>query len=1343
MTVVARRVRDVTKSSESPVEEPPEDLPRYRDHHAWALLGEPGAGKTTTFEEEAKATDGVCVRVADFIDADVNEDWRGKTLFLDGLDEVRASGVSGSTLTRVAHNLKRLGSPRFRIACRAADWNGASDRGDLESAAVDRQIIVLQIEPLGEDDILTLLRDNHGVADPEVFVGEAKRRRMAGLLDNPQTLDLLARAIRNQRWPTSRDDTYRLACETLAVESNKRHRDASRLRPRSVEEILDAAGRLCAVLLLSDQTGIALDRERTGSCFIALEDCKPPELEAATWAVRSKLFRAEGEERLVPSHRSVAEYLAARWLAQQVDANGLPLGRLLNLLVGPDGRTVAGLRGLFAWLALHCQKARSRLITADPLTVVLYGDVGPMPVADKSRLLDGLRREAERYPRFRSGVRREHGLGALVDPQLNDTFLAALRAPERDEASQAYVDCVLEILRQGGVTPELGSVLVDLIHDTSRWPPIRYVALTAWLKHVASPSAALALLDAIRAERIDDPDDELAGALLSHLYPAHMGPEALFDYLHASKHPSLLGRYRWFWEYDVGQHAPEEHLAVLLDGLVSRPDLVSDDERAVKTMADELLARGVTTLGDEISDDRLFAWLGVGVDEYGRVSHREEARSIVSAWLGARPRRHKAMLKLCFESCKTVEQPRFCVYDRRRRLRGATSPEDIGLWHLEQVGESGSEAIARLHLEEAVRALLFQAGDAGLSLERLEDWADAHPERRSWIEPLLAWEIPDWRAEHAEANAARRRTSDDARRERTVNLQRHLNEVRDGKARADWMLDLANVWMGLYLDVHGTTEADRFKDYFDNGEEVREIAEEGFRNCPEREDLPTVDAIIDLALKRREHFIRRPCLLGMELRWRDGPSEIDVLPDETLRRMVAFRLTDGTGNTPEWVTYLVRRRPALVAGVLLPYASRMLKAGEEYVHGVYELEHGSDYRAVAVEVVPRLLESFRVRAKRGQLHHLEALLKAALRYVPEQLPALIETKLSRKGMDAAQRVYWLGAATLLDPAQYESALRQYVGRSEVRANDLGSFLGEHLGHTSRGEALPAGTLGRLIEHIAPHAEIAWRTGSFTATGAMERGDQIRALINRLGALATPEAEHEINRLLELPALHELKHLLEATRHESRQRQREKEFRFLDPAEVAQVLANQEPANAADLAALTREVLDDIGRELRQDNDDGFRMFWNVGDKKPTSPREENLCRDALLSRLRARLCALGIDVQPEGDYVGDKRADLRLSYRAQFELPIEIKRDSNSSLWRGLREQLIEQYAIASRANGFGIYLVLWFGRGNVAPAIDGGKKPRSPEELRARLEAQLDPLEQQRVFVRVLDVTWPGKRAQ
>ena len=1346
MTRVPRQVRRIEDASVGLRDSLPEDIRGFKGLPAWVLLGEPGAGKSEALKMEAEASGGIYLRIAEFIDTDSDKEWWGKTLYLDGLDEIRAGTGDESVLRRVRNQLKRLGSPPFRIACRAADWYGSSDTEDLKSASTDGQIVVLQLEPLGAEDILTLLRDNHGVPDPHAFVGQAERLGVDGLLDNPQTLGLLAQAIQDEddltsQWPETRDETYRLACEKLAEETNKRHRDKARTRPSAVASILDAAGQLCAVLLLSDQTGVALDSSRAGARFIPLDGCAPPDPEAAARAVRSKLFRPDGEERVVPGHRSVAEYLAARWLARQIDANGLPLGRVLNLLLGRDGRTVAGLRGLYAWLALHSLKARTRLIEADPLTVVLYGDVKPMPVQDKRRLLVGLRGEAEKYHGFRWGVRNTHPFGGLAGPELLDDFLAVLQNPTHDEASQAFLSCVLDVLAAGGtLPPALGVALPDIVRNSRLWPRVRHDALDIWLKSVATPQMALTLLDDIRAGHVADDSDELAGSLLQHFYPKHIRPEALLDNLHLPKDPSLVGVYYWFWTHELAQLAPDGHLPSLLDGLVGRVETQShaDYVRSLNEMADKLLVRGIATLGDEVSDERLYAWLGIGADEYGEIRRDEASQNAISGWLGTRPDRYKALLARCFEHCKGHEHPIICVADQANRLHQAKPPEDLGLWHLEQVDQTPDDGIAEVHLNEAVNALMNQRGDAGLSLEKLEDWATAHPEHGSWLESRLIWQIPERHLKRITDKMNRQQARAEVKRSRTIALQRQSSEIQSCTARVNLMYELAGVWTGLYSDTHGETPAERFNNYCESSPEILATTEAGFRRCPQRDDLPTVDAIVDLATNQKEHFIRRPSLVGMELRWRDGVEEIDALPVETLRRMVAFRLTNGTGNTPDWFTHLVRQHPDLVAEVLFDCASATLKAGKDHANYLYPLERDSDYRAVAALAASRLLETFPVRARSGQLHHLENLLKAALRHAPEQLPTLIKRKLAMKGMDTAQKVYWLATATLLDPAQYEAELWRHVGKSESRANYLSGFLGDHLGQLEQEYEFSAGTLGKLIERITPHAEIERPSGTHWVSDAMRRGDQVRALINRLRALATPEAEQEIERLLGLPALHKLKTLLEATRHDLKQRRRENEFRFLSPAEVAQVLANQTPASIADLVALALDVLGDIGRDIRQNNDDGVRTFWNVENKQKTGQREENLCRDVLLTRLRVRLGPLGIDCQPEGDYANDKRADLRLSFQNRFELPIEIKKDSNPSLWNALREQLIGQYTIAPHAFGYGIYLVLWFGGGGMPGTKDGGKKPRSQEELRSRLEAQLDPLERQRILVRVLDVSWP-----
>jgi hypothetical protein len=1343
MVFIPRRVRHVTVNEQSD-ESLIRRLDELRDQAAWVLLGEPGAGKSLAFEKEALAMDGLCISIAKFLSDDPDPKWQGKTLFLDGLDETRASGGDVSILLKVRAHLRKLDNPKFRIACRAADWFGSTDSQAIGDASPDGRLAVLVLEPLSLSETHEILRQNHAIADPENFVKQARERGIDGLLDNPQTLRLLAESIRDGQWPNTREETFLLACRKLADEDSKLHRDQRRAQAIPVENVLKAAGQLCAVLLLSDKTGLALDADSGDEHFPLIDDFAPSDLALARLAAGRKLFRSssEGEERVVASHRSVAEYLAAWWLAEQIDDGGLPLRRVMSLLIARDERTVAGLRGLYGWLALHCQAARQRLIEADPLTVVVYGDVKPMSLVDKRKLLTGLEQEAKQHLAFRWEIPSATPFGALSEPDLAPEFAAALNSPERGDASQSFTDCVLDILNEGEAIPELAPTIKAVVMDDNRWGRVRRHALAAWLKLSPPSEEGVSLLDAINNRSLTDSDDELAGELLGHLYPGYIAPDALLRYLHASKKREYIGKHSMFWGYELPRIAPDSHLPILLDQLAARTDLDVSDEIEFsfdcRRMLGALLSRGIEVHGDAISDERLFSWLGIGADQYGENRREKEHQEAIANWLGKRPECYKAVLALCYKHCEGSEHVRSCIYAQERRLHGTTMPDDIGVWHLWMASETANNELAESHLFEAVRALMFQQGCAGLSLEKIEAWGEGNPKRQHWLGPMLAWEIPEWRLEQAARSKDRKLKHSEQKRKRSIDLVKNLAAIRDGSAASGAMHELAGVWMDHYTDAHGNTPVERFDSYCENGDEVLKAAEAGFFFCPLRTDLPSVAEIIDLSIKRREHYIRKPCLIGMELRWQQGASLVDALSDDCLRRMIAFRLTYGADNTPDWFTYLVRARPSLVADVLIEYAGATLKARQDSVSGIYPLAHDAEYRGVAELATLSLLAAFPVRAKSTQLSNLEYLLKAALRYAVEGFAELIDKKLTVKTMDVAQKVYWLTAAMLLDPPKYETLLWQYIGRNWIRANHLCAFLDDRFNGISNDYVLSTSTLGKLIELLSPHAEFERMSG--IVTGPMQRGESIRGMVTRLGAQATEEAAQEIERLLALPALSKLQHSLENARHQLRLNQREGAFRFPPLASVARILANREPANSADLAALAVEYLDQIAMAIHHDNDDGFRAFWNVENKKPTGKREENICRDALLPRLRSHLAPFGVDCQPEGDYANDKRADIRLSYGNEFELPVEIKRDDNRDLWTALRRQLMGQYTTSPKASGHGIYLVLWFGNNDLLPARDGGKKPTSPENLQDRLEAQLDLEERRRIFVRVLDVSWPGQ---
>ena len=205
----------------------------------------------------------------------------------------------------------------------------------------------------------------------------------------PETLNLLIEAVKANEWPSTRQDTFRLACEKLTLESNSEHRAARRGRSIDTEALLLAAGGLCTIQLLADISGFTEIGE-TPQDILALRSIGLLGGRPASQALKTRLFVGIGEEQFAPVHRSVAEYLAARFLTRAIEKGRLPIGRALALMTGVDGRVVAGLRGLHAWLSVHCPESRRRLIQIDPLGVVLYGDIKLFSVDDKLAILMAL-----------------------------------------------------------------------------------------------------------------------------------------------------------------------------------------------------------------------------------------------------------------------------------------------------------------------------------------------------------------------------------------------------------------------------------------------------------------------------------------------------------------------------------------------------------------------------------------------------------------------------------------------------------------------------------------------------------------------------------------------------------------------------------------------------------------------------------------------------------------------------------------------------------------------------------------------------------------------------------------
>src|SRR5690606_18672354 len=119
---------------------------------------------------------------------------------------------------------------------------------------------------------------------------------------------------------------------------------------------------------------------------------------ALSEALETRIFKVIRPGVFAPRHRTVAEYLAGRWIAGKAEDSHLAT-RSLGFLAPGQGGPPTALRGLFAWTASHLPPAKGAAwIDRDPLSLVVYGDASNFGSRELVRLLEALRHRFEVDP---------------------------------------------------------------------------------------------------------------------------------------------------------------------------------------------------------------------------------------------------------------------------------------------------------------------------------------------------------------------------------------------------------------------------------------------------------------------------------------------------------------------------------------------------------------------------------------------------------------------------------------------------------------------------------------------------------------------------------------------------------------------------------------------------------------------------------------------------------------------------------------------------------------------------------------------------------------------------------
>jgi len=1325
----------------------PEPLSHYRDVPAWVLLADPGAGKSDTFETLSQIEGGYCITARDFVELTLPDGWQAP-LFIDGLDEFTAGNTTGTTaLGQIRSKLQQLGTPRFRISCREADWRGNADSEALQRLVGNGNFAELHLAPLSQAQTLALIGHWQPCSESKAkeFMREAELHDLEGLLNNPQTLSLLVKVIgvAGNQWPDSKTKTYEMACAQMVREHNGEHLAKTSHNTLPDDQVLLAAGYLSAVMLLSGSGGIALQGQREPRAGVMalpelLSADSAPDLLACRAALRTRLFRGDGHSDFWPVHRTIAEYLGAKYLTQCIQG-GLPASRVLALMQGEDAGIVPELRGLHAWLAsTESRQLRRELIEEDPLGVVLNGDVRNFSRTEKLGVLRALRDEATRYTYFRSQNWASRPFGALATADMEGDFQALLQSTDRSPPHFSLLDCVLDALAHGQHMPTLAPALEQVVRDKTYWPKLRTSALGILVTDANKDnnwSALMQLLADVHSNVVEDLEDELLGALLQALYPSRISPLELWKHFRKPKVEHFLGAYRQFWYELVNENVAQKDVSALLDALLSTGYQLSNqrDNLGSSSIVGELLVRGVIQHGIQIQAQRLYGWLSLGLGPQYYCSLGQKHKTVLGQWLSEHSVLYKTLFEHGLQLPTAANDSGFSrLWRVRKHLYGAQEPTDAELWYLSLAQACSDDGVRRQLVTDAFR-LTHQKDGPDAAILQLEKWCSNWPIDATWVDGFLRCPYPpeEIEQEHIDFEIQRKEREAEESRQQINFFHKTLPSFVDGPAHLGALVEVAQAYLDDHRKINGETPGDRLLELLNHDGAWVRTALQGLRQCLFHADLPSAADIVDFIVEGRRYNLAEPCMAAMELRYSDNPATALELTTSSLETVTAFCLTNNFHETPDWFKQMLVQHPAVVASVMQRLISQQIAAKKEHVDGLYTLANGKGYAEVAKQIVPQLMANFPVKASEKQLKNIRLLIVAMLTHLDrESQCSLIAGKLSVKGMDVGQQAYWLTAGVLLAPELYQDRILQFAKKSQMRVSHVFALVHECGNRDGLQVVLPIAIQVFLIEQLGPRSNPSWSKERGLVTLEMNMSEFVAGLIASLAGKPDDAALQALTALRQNQALKHWNDSLSRALYDQRITRRKALFKPTPVQQVCATLANLKPANAADLWALTVDHLTQLIRQIRDSDTDDYDQYWD-GD----SPKSEERCRNALLSALKLRLASLDISAQPERHHADKKRADIEVA-SGLIHIPLEAKGEWHKDVWKAIGNQLIAQYCREPASDGYGIYLVFWF-TGDLK-ASDGGIRPKTPQDLQQRLTATVPEALKHKIAVLVVDCSKP-----
>jgi energy-coupling factor transporter ATP-binding protein EcfA2 len=474
------------------------------------VLGSPGSGKTSLLEKyKSQTPDTQLLKVNQFIKLENKVAPETKILLLDGLDEYRSVTQDKTfVMSEVGSKINALDGVKIVISCRSLDWYGETDQASLEEQVDKKAEVysVLALEVEQKRELASLL----GVTEIDTFLNKFSKY---GFLDNPQMFTMVAKLFKEN--PDDILESKKALYETFiknAREHNPTHKRATKqLEP---EEILKYTGYLASYYMFSSVD--VFDEKFVDSICDSEKGYGKEVLEAT---LKTTLF---DDKSFI--HRTIAEFSLAYFLVNhKLKDSAISKSRLKALFV-ENAKVPTELRSVYAWIC--SLSGDEEFIAVDPYYQIVYGDNSYFSDDLKKKIVLSVRDYAKTNPYF-IDFRSTRDIEGFYVNKLGDFLVDELRYALKQKTHYSFF--LINIFKSTKMLDEkVKNYLKSVIADNSIESYVRDDLVEIFKDDI---NFLKELLQQIKDGKVKDSGDEIKEAILRILYPIHITHEQIAEYI--------------------------------------------------------------------------------------------------------------------------------------------------------------------------------------------------------------------------------------------------------------------------------------------------------------------------------------------------------------------------------------------------------------------------------------------------------------------------------------------------------------------------------------------------------------------------------------------------------------------------------------------------------------------------------------------------------------------------------------------------------------------------------------------------------------------------------------------